>query len=398
MENNVKPDCENGGSYDTVVYCTVCNAEVSRVKTTVDALGHTDGAVVVENEVDETCTTDGSYDNVTYCTVCGDETSRNTVTVKATGHSFDMANGVLTRPYKENGVWKDGYYTYSCKNNTAHKKTEAVKRADYTEYDKLVSNLNYLLTTDELTAEDKQKVEAALANGVAENLVVSEQSAVNNKAKEYNELINEVYPDAFSTLVIEGAAVYYTGSVINLKAIKMPVGVEATNVTWTSSDESIVFFSNGRLFAVGTGTVTLTATSGILTASKTVSVVEGTATRSIKFRAIEKMHYIIEDYYAVYNQGTLRWSDADSIKFRVRIYQNFPYETYIVYINGVEAHPDENGYYTVEGGTGDVTVTVSGAMFEDGSDGTGSKWSFWEWLLNLLRKIINFFKNLFGIE
>ena len=87
VENNVAPDCENAGSYDNVVYCTVCNKELSRETVTVAALGHTEGAVKVENEVAADCENTGSYDNVVYCTVCNKELSRETVTVDALGHT-----------------------------------------------------------------------------------------------------------------------------------------------------------------------------------------------------------------------------------------------------------------------------------------------------------------------
>ena len=86
VENNVDPDCVNAGSYENVVYCTVCGEEVSRVTVTVDALGHKAGEIVVENNVDPDCENDGSYDNVVYCTVCKVELSRETVTVDALGH------------------------------------------------------------------------------------------------------------------------------------------------------------------------------------------------------------------------------------------------------------------------------------------------------------------------
>ena len=86
-ENNVAPDCENDGSYDTVVYCSVCGDEISRETTTVDALGHTEGEAVVENNVAPDCENDGSYDTVVYCSVCGDEISRETTTVDALGHT-----------------------------------------------------------------------------------------------------------------------------------------------------------------------------------------------------------------------------------------------------------------------------------------------------------------------
>ena len=87
VENEVAADCTNAGSYDNVVYCSVCGEELSRETVTVPALGHTEGAVVVENEVAATCTTEGSYDNVVYCTVCGEEISRETIAVDKLPHT-----------------------------------------------------------------------------------------------------------------------------------------------------------------------------------------------------------------------------------------------------------------------------------------------------------------------
>ena len=127
-ENEVAATCTESGSYDSVVYCDVCNAELSRRTVTIAALwhdeirheaqaptcteigwsayvtcsrcdyttfraiaatGHTTAEAVRENEVAPTCTTNGSYDSVVYCDVCDAELSRNTVTVDATGHVFE---------------------------------------------------------------------------------------------------------------------------------------------------------------------------------------------------------------------------------------------------------------------------------------------------------------------
>ena len=49
---------------------------------------HTPGEAVKENFVDPDCTNAGSYDLVVYCTVCGEELSRKTVTVNALGHDW----------------------------------------------------------------------------------------------------------------------------------------------------------------------------------------------------------------------------------------------------------------------------------------------------------------------
>ena len=49
---------------------------------------HTPGEMVVENTVAADCVTNGSHDEVVYCTVCDAEISRNTVTDTAPGHQF----------------------------------------------------------------------------------------------------------------------------------------------------------------------------------------------------------------------------------------------------------------------------------------------------------------------
>ena len=111
-ENEVAATCTANGSYDTVVYCTVCGAEISRETTTVPATGHTEGEEVTENEVAATCTVDGSYDTVVYCSVCDAELSRDTTTVPATDHAW--------------GEWtlnsNDNRYESICANDENHVK------------------------------------------------------------------------------------------------------------------------------------------------------------------------------------------------------------------------------------------------------------------------------------
>ncbi len=61
----------------------------TRTKTVdIPATGHTPGEPVKENEVAPGCETEGSYDEVVYCTVCHKELSRETKTIPATGHEW----------------------------------------------------------------------------------------------------------------------------------------------------------------------------------------------------------------------------------------------------------------------------------------------------------------------
>ena len=107
VENRVESTCTVAGSYDSVVYCSVCNTELSRETKALELAAHTEGAVVVENNVAPTCTAEGSYDNVVYCTVCNAELSRNTGTVDKVDHAYDA---VVTAPT----CTAKGYTTYTC--------------------------------------------------------------------------------------------------------------------------------------------------------------------------------------------------------------------------------------------------------------------------------------------
>ena len=92
VENFVDSTCYAEGSYNSVVYCSVeaCKHEISRTPVVVEKKAHTPAAAVVENYVDSTCTATGSYDSVVYCSVeaCKHEISRTPETVDKKGHSY----------------------------------------------------------------------------------------------------------------------------------------------------------------------------------------------------------------------------------------------------------------------------------------------------------------------
>ena len=59
-----------------------------RLQVVVPALGHTPGEAVRENEIGATCTAEGSYDEVVYCSVCKAELSRTKKTIEKTAHTL----------------------------------------------------------------------------------------------------------------------------------------------------------------------------------------------------------------------------------------------------------------------------------------------------------------------
>lgn len=89
----IAPTCTEEGH--TLLVCSVCKHEEKTA--IVPATGHFVGEAVKENVVEATATKAGSYDDVVYCTVCGIELSRNhiDVPIKTSSTIADNASNVL---------------------------------------------------------------------------------------------------------------------------------------------------------------------------------------------------------------------------------------------------------------------------------------------------------------
>ena len=70
--------------------------EIADLSTLVIKASHTPANAVRENEVAATCENNGSYDEVVYCSVCGEELSRETKTIPALGHDYQFDSFVWT--------------------------------------------------------------------------------------------------------------------------------------------------------------------------------------------------------------------------------------------------------------------------------------------------------------
>ena len=87
IENEIPATCTAPGSYDEVVYCQRCNAELTRTTVPTEQLDHVPGETVIENEVPATCTAPGGYDEVISCTLCGAQISRTHVETPQLPHT-----------------------------------------------------------------------------------------------------------------------------------------------------------------------------------------------------------------------------------------------------------------------------------------------------------------------
>ena len=172
-ENRVEATCDTDGSYDEVVYCSVCNTELSRIQKTITKLGHDvvhhdakaatctekgheaydtcsrcdyttyveipakghkPQSAVTENRVEATCDTDGSYDEVVYCSVCNTELSRIQKTITKLGHD------VIHHDAKDATCTEKGWNAY-----------DTCSRCDYTTYVEIPAK-GHTEVTDEAVA------------------------------------------------------------------------------------------------------------------------------------------------------------------------------------------------------------------------------------------------------
>jgi LPXTG-motif cell wall-anchored protein len=120
-ENTVEASCTVAGSYDTVVYCTECETEISRTTVTIPAAGHTWGEW--ETVTSPNCTDKGSEKRV--CSVCKYEESRD---LEANGHTWQDTVTID----KEATCTEDGSKSVHCTICTATKDNEVIPAKGHT--------------------------------------------------------------------------------------------------------------------------------------------------------------------------------------------------------------------------------------------------------------------------
>lgn len=281
---------------------------------------------------------------------------------------------------------------------------EFTSSCDYSQLDKLTETFNKALDGS-YNNEDKIKIyksEIETAKARIEEFKegrdtrdASEQPVIDAVCDELSGLISKLYPDDQGRLFIVCDDTVSLGSVTEIRAFLSPLNTLITDGIWTSSDETIGFFVNGKFHAVKTGTVTVTVASGSRTASKEITVKGGSAARVIMFDTlVSNVNYIVEGSYIIRETTNMFWAPDAPVHFR--LITDGTFEEYVLYMNDEVVYPDVNGVYTIPANSGDVHVRADGLINDFDQD--GQKLSFWEMIIAFFNRIAEFFRSLFGMN
>ena len=179
--------CEEDGNITHTATGTYNNQKITDVqKETIPAKGYVKGEVKIENATESTCEKGGSYDEVVYCTVCNKELSRTTVKTEAKGHKWNNGKVTTEPTYAEEGV-----KTYTCTACGATKTEVIPKRnMEYTvgsTYQDISTNAIYRITVINQQVEyvcpiDKKLKKATIPSQIRIGNVTYKVTSIGNNA------------------------------------------------------------------------------------------------------------------------------------------------------------------------------------------------------------------------
>ena len=252
-ENLKEATCTEAGSVDSVVYCTVCKAEISRKAVVIEATGHTAGEAVAENLKAATCTEAGSVDSVVYCTVCKAEISRKTVAIEATGHKADSVaiENVVAATYEAAGSYDSVVYCSVCKIELSRTTIEVPQLvAPKIDAEVVISQIEY-------TAGDSLKLDGG-------KIVIATSDSTTAEVVITPEMVSGFNPDSVGvqtvTVAFEIDGVAYT-TTFEVE-VKEPVVIEVVAKSVALSAPAKVTYKKGEALDVTGGKLTVTYSDG----------------------------------------------------------------------------------------------------------------------------------------
>ena len=204
VENKVDATCTVNGSYDSVIYCSICTAKISSEAKAIDKLGH-DYSTEWTEDVAPTCTTVGSKSH--HCSRCDDKA--DVTEVAALGHSFTDYKSNDNATYTE-----DGTETSKCDRCTVtdtRSDEDSALGLDQKFKDELAAMTKdantetkyaelYALLQTYATLSDEEKANVAIEFAMVQQMI----SAYNQKAQTANSELADATEIAFAPIVATG--------------------------------------------------------------------------------------------------------------------------------------------------------------------------------------------------
>ena len=226
----------------------------------------TPAEAVSEKLVDSTCAVEGSYDEVVYCSVCEKELSRTAKTIAKKPHVFDKK--VATSDYLKTAAdcSAAAVYYFSCQ--CGAKGSEVFSEG---------TPVAHSFATD-WTADATHHWHVASCQHTEEISGYEEHDFEDGKCTvcEAEETVG------VTRIVISNSKLSIAvGRAHLLSANVYPADATDRTIVWTSSDPEVVSVENGRIVSHKTGTAVITATAGGKSATCVVTVCPCEDTRTV---------------------------------------------------------------------------------------------------------------------
>ncbi|MCH5198802.1 MAG: hypothetical protein J1E34_07845, partial [Oscillospiraceae bacterium] len=267
-----------------------------------------EGEPITENKVPSTCKEAGKYDEVVYCTVCKAELSRDSKTIDKLAHTpGDMVveNEVSPTCQKE-GSYDEVICCTVCGEVTS-RITKTIEKTSHTPGEAVVEN---------------KKAATCAAEGSYDEVV-------------YCTVCGEEISGSRTTITLP---------------------IDKTAHVW--SDWTVVTPAT----PTSDGTERRICSVCGETEERTIQI-SGEKSRQIQFVVTSGMHYVVhmEKDYTVSGKSAraLYWYNDVDLNFEVVTGAGWGYDRYFVQVNGTILEPNDDGTYTLPGGTGYAQINVT---------------------------------------
>ena len=232
--------------------------EISVEDTIIAKVEHTPAQVVKENMLQATCENSGSYDEVVYCSVCGEEISRRAVTVEALGHDW----GEWTVKVPATGA-TEGLEERKCSRDASHTETRNIAKLDKEAGDNNDSSSTEIPNSSEKPISEEMSTDKNTSADITTSTEAtptpyktdtSTESVDTSEVKKQPTEKGTIHKDenAMATFIVisspdeEAAVAYETISGVTSKVVTIPESILIDDITYKVTEIAEKSFADNK--------------------------------------------------------------------------------------------------------------------------------------------------------